>query len=47
VFGEYVASNDDAEFASRLEGLGEELAHARASYLATRGRIDALVAGGG
>ena len=44
VFREYVASRDDAEFAERLGGVGEELARARTEYLDTRERIDELVA---
>ena len=46
VFQQYVASRDDAEFATRLEGVGDELARARLAYLATRERIDELAAGG-
>jgi len=46
VFQQYIASRDDAEFATRLEGVGDELARARVGYLATRERIDELVAGG-
>ena len=46
VFQQYVASRDDAEFAARLDGIGDELARARIGYLATRERIDELVAGG-
>jgi SNF2 family DNA or RNA helicase len=46
VFQEYVASRDEAEFASRMEGVGDELARARVAYLGTRERIDELVAGG-
>ena len=46
VFQQYVASRDDAEFAARLDGIGDELARARLGYLATRERIDELVAGG-
>jgi SNF2 family DNA or RNA helicase len=45
VFEHYVASRDDAEFATRLDRVGDELAQARAGYLATRERIDELVAG--
>ncbi|MGP0049895.1 MAG: DEAD/DEAH box helicase [Solirubrobacteraceae bacterium] len=43
VFQEYVASRDDAEFATRLQGVGDELARARTEYLDTRERIDGLV----
>ena len=46
VFREYVASGDDAEFASRLEVVGDDLVRARVAYLETRHRIDGLVAGG-
>jgi SNF2 family DNA or RNA helicase len=46
VFQEYVASRDDAEFATRLEGVGDDLARARAGYLATREKLDELVTGG-
>jgi len=45
VFRHYVASRDEAEFASRLEEVGEELARARVAYLGTRERIDELVVG--
>jgi superfamily II DNA or RNA helicase len=44
VWGEHVASRDDAEFAVRLEGVGDELARAREAYLHSRGRTDALIA---
>jgi SNF2 family DNA or RNA helicase len=46
VFHEYVSSRDDAEFDSRLERVGDELAQARAGYLATRERIDELAVAG-
>ena len=46
VFQEYVSSRDDAEFDRRLERVGDELAQARTGYLATRERIDELVAAG-
>jgi len=45
VFRRYVASRDEAEFASPLEEVGEELARARVAYLGTRERIDELVVG--
>jgi SNF2 family DNA or RNA helicase len=45
VFQHYIASRDDAEFGTRLEGVGDELARARVGYLANRERIDELVAG--
>lgn len=44
VFKEHVASRDDAEFATRLERVGDDLAGARAAYLQGRDRIDALAA---
>ena len=44
VFKEYVGSRDDAEFATRLESVGDDLAGARAEYLEGRDRIDALAA---
>lgn len=44
VFGEHVASHDDAEFAARLEGVGDELARAREAHLHSSGRTDALIA---
>ena len=46
VFQQYVASRDDADFAARLDGIGDELARARLGYFDTRERIDELVAGG-
>jgi SNF2 family DNA or RNA helicase len=46
VFQQYVASQDDAEFATRLEKVGDELAQARGAHLANRERIDELVASG-
>jgi SNF2 family DNA or RNA helicase len=46
VFQEYVESRDDAEFATRLQGVGDGLAGARTEYVATRERIDELVAAG-
>lgn len=46
VFQQYVSSRDDAEFDSRLERVGDELAQARAGYLATRERIDELAVAG-
>jgi SNF2 family DNA or RNA helicase len=45
IFDAYVQSEDDAEFAQRLESLGEDLAQARAAYLHSRGTVDALVGG--
>ena len=45
IFREYVASRDDAEFAARLESVGDSLARARGDYFETRHRVDALVAG--
>jgi SNF2 family DNA or RNA helicase len=46
VFQQYVASRDDAEFATRLDEVGDELAAARVGYLANRERVDGLVVGG-
>jgi SNF2 family DNA or RNA helicase len=46
VFGEYVASRDDGEFATRLEAVGDGLAGARTAYLESRGRIDELAGAG-
>ena len=43
VFDEHVASHDAAELAVRLERVGSRLAEARAGYLDSRGRMDALV----
>ncbi len=45
VWSAHVQSADDAEFASRLEELGDELAGARRGYLESRGRIDGLGSG--
>ncbi|MDQ3885970.1 MAG: DEAD/DEAH box helicase [Actinomycetota bacterium] len=44
VFTSYVDAADDAEFAARLEALGDELAGARRDYLASREATDLLVA---
>jgi SNF2 family DNA or RNA helicase len=43
VFSAYVQSEDDGEFRSRLESLGDDLARARASYAASREQLDVLV----
>ncbi|MPZ97612.1 MAG: ATP-dependent helicase, partial [Propionibacteriales bacterium] len=43
VFDAFVDSNDEDEFADRLEDLGDQLSRARADYLSTRGAVDALV----
>lgn len=45
VFSSYVDAADDAEFAVRLDSLGERLAQARGGYLASRETTDALVGG--
>jgi SNF2 family DNA or RNA helicase len=45
VFQQHIASRDDAEFATRLDEVGDQLARARAGYLATREKLDDLVAG--
>lgn len=46
VFDAYVASDDDAEFAERLESLGAQLSRARTDYLASREAVDTLVGEG-
>jgi SNF2 family DNA or RNA helicase len=46
VFDAYVASDDDAEFAARLDRLGDALALARTGYLASRTAVDDLVGSG-
>ncbi|MEA2589423.1 MAG: hypothetical protein QOH66_2350, partial [Actinomycetota bacterium] len=43
IFKAHVASADDAEFADRLEVLGDGLAQARRGYLASREGTDRLV----
>jgi SNF2 family DNA or RNA helicase len=43
VFNAYVESHDDAEFADRLEEIGESLAQARTSYLRDRSFTDELI----
>jgi SNF2 family DNA or RNA helicase len=43
VFDTFVSSGDDAEFAERMDALGDSLARARTDYLATRESVDALV----
>jgi SNF2 family DNA or RNA helicase len=43
VFDAYVESRDDAEFAGRLEELGESLARARTEYLRDRSFTDELI----
>jgi SNF2 family DNA or RNA helicase len=45
IFHAFVEAADDAEFAARLETLGEQLARARGEYLLSRGTVDALVDG--
>jgi SNF2 family DNA or RNA helicase len=45
VFQQYVASQDDSEFTTRLQEVGDDLARARVGHLAARERIDELVAG--
>jgi SNF2 family DNA or RNA helicase len=45
IFDAYVHSADDAEFAGRLDAIGDDLARARADYLHSRGTVDALVGG--
>ena len=46
VFDAYVASRDDAEFAGRLEEIGEGLARARTEYLRDRSFADELIGQG-
>jgi SNF2 family DNA or RNA helicase len=43
VFDAFVQSGDDAEFAERMEAIGDDLARARTDYLASREAIDSLV----
>jgi SNF2 family DNA or RNA helicase len=43
VFDAYVESRDDAEFAERLEEIGEDLARARTEYLRDRSFTDELI----
>jgi SNF2 family DNA or RNA helicase len=43
VFDAYVESRDDAEFAGRLEEMGENLARARTEYLRDRSAVDGLI----
>ena len=43
VFDAFVQSGDDAEFAERMEVIGDDLARARAGYLASRAALDGLV----
>jgi len=43
VFDAFVRSGDDAEFAERMEAIGDDLARARTGYLASRAAIDGLV----
>ena len=43
IFDAYLQSEDDVEFAQRLDSLGDDLARARTDYLHSRGTLDALV----
>jgi len=43
VFAAHVASDDDGQFAARMDAFGDDLARARTDHLAGRGRNDALV----
>jgi SNF2 family DNA or RNA helicase len=45
VFDAFVSSNDDAEFAERMEAIGDDLARARTDYLTSRAAVDGLVGG--
>jgi SNF2 family DNA or RNA helicase len=47
IFDAFVDAADDAEFAARLDALGEQLARARGEYLQSRHAVDALVGGEG
>jgi hypothetical protein len=40
-----LTSADDAEFAGRLDAIGDDLARARTDCLHSRGKVDALVGG--
>ena len=46
VFDAFVQSSDDAEFAERMEAIGDDLVRARTGYLASRAAIDGLVGEG-
>lgn len=43
IFDAYLHSSNDAEFAQRLDAIGDDLARARSDYLHSRGTLDALV----
>ncbi|MEX2290468.1 MAG: SNF2-related protein [Mycobacteriales bacterium] len=43
IFSSYVEAADDADFDRRVSALGDDLARARAGYLAGRERLDSLV----
>jgi SNF2 family DNA or RNA helicase len=43
VFDAFVSSTDDAEFAERMDSIGDDLARARTDYLASRRSVDDLV----
>ena len=43
VFDAFVASGDDAGFGERMAAIGDDLARARADYLASRVAIENLV----
>ncbi len=45
IFRAHVQSAHEPDFQSRLEEIGEQLAHARADYLESRGRTDSLIGG--
>jgi SNF2 family DNA or RNA helicase len=45
IFDAFVSSGDDAEFAERMEAIGDDLARARTDYLANRATVDGLVGG--
>ncbi|HET8662310.1 MAG TPA: DEAD/DEAH box helicase [Micromonosporaceae bacterium] len=43
IFNAYLGSDDDTQFAQRLDAIGDDLARARRDYLHSRGTLDALV----
>ncbi|HZN17511.1 MAG TPA: SNF2-related protein [Micromonosporaceae bacterium] len=43
IFDAYLTSDDDMQFAQRLDAIGDDLARARGEYLHSRGTLDALV----
>jgi len=47
VFDAFVASGDEADFAERMAAIGDDMACARAGYLASREAVDDLVGDAG